>query len=66
MHKVNLPWGRWPTHLVYQPNADLNWLWWYTSINLSTQEVEVGGLWVYGQPGLHSETLPQKVKRKKS
>jgi hypothetical protein len=32
--------------------------------NPSTQEMEAGGLQVWGQPGLHSETLPQKHNEK--
>jgi hypothetical protein len=28
--------------------------------NPSTQEAEVGGSWIWGHPGQHSETLPQK------
>jgi inosine/xanthosine triphosphate pyrophosphatase family protein len=33
--------------------------------NLSTWEVEAGGLQVPGQPGLYSKTLSQKKKKKK-
>jgi hypothetical protein len=29
--------------------------------NLSTWEAEAGGLWVWGQPKLHTETQSQKI-----
>jgi hypothetical protein len=32
----------------------------------STQETEAGGWWVRGQPGLHSEILPQKTQTNKT
>jgi hypothetical protein len=31
--------------------------------NPSTEEAEVGGLWVQGQPVLHSKTLPQNTSK---
>jgi hypothetical protein len=33
--------------------------------NSSTQKAETGGLWVQGQPGLHSKTLSQKTEQHK-
>jgi hypothetical protein len=34
------------------------------ALNPSTQDAEVGGLWVWSQPELYSKTLSQKKKKK--
>jgi hypothetical protein len=42
--------------------AACSWAWWCMT-NPSTGEAEAGGLWVQGQPGLHSETLFKKTQK---
>lgn len=46
---------QWASKAACNKHCNVRWLWWHMSVIPNTWEAKAGGLWLQGQPGLHSE-----------